>query len=65
MTNTKKLGIALRNLRMSKDLTQIQVADVMGKTNKTVCAIEAGKAFSSKSLELYMEAVSVEKIIFL
>jgi len=62
MKNAELLGMALTNLRKTNGLTQKQVAENIGMNVKTVCDIENGYQFSSKSLELYMEAINVKKI---
>lgn len=62
MTNTEKLGNALALLRQSKGLTQKDVAEMIGKTQKNIWLMEKGKSFSSKSLEMYLEAVQMDKI---
>jgi transcriptional regulator with XRE-family HTH domain len=62
MTNTEKLGQAFASLRIKRGLTQDDIAAMLGKTQKTIWAIENGKSFTAKSLELYLEALSVEEI---
>ena len=62
MTNTLKLGQAFAALRVKKGLTQKEVADMIGKTQKNVWLIETGKSFSAKSLELYLEAIQINEI---
>ena len=62
MTNTEKLGSAMALLRQSKGLTQKDVAEMIGKTQKNIWLMEKGKSFSSKSLELYFEAIQIEQI---
>lgn len=62
MTNTEKLGLAMANLRQSKGLTQLEVAEMIGKTQKNIWLMEKGKSFSSKSLEMYFEAIQIESI---
>ena len=57
MTNTEKLGLAMANLRQSKGLTQLDVAEMIGKTQKNIWLMEKGK-----SLEMYFEAIQIESI---
>ena len=62
MTNTEKLGNAMAKLRQAKGLTQKEVAEMIGKTQKNIWLMEKGKSFSSKSLEMYFEAIQIESI---
>jgi transcriptional regulator with XRE-family HTH domain len=62
MDNIKIVGLALQKLRKSKKITQLEVSQLMGRTPKTVSGMENGQGFTSKSLNMYLEAVGFKDI---